>query len=162
MQGNVGDLVAKDDSQMSAAHLIGTALGVYFLSFRHDVISLFGGYALLAPCHLFMTIKLLRSTRFAILNSTSLPILADSFIRDKSVLTLYEMEKMTNWFSEWPKPSINLPHISIGSSIEDAFNKSELNLESTYEILHVKSMIFKDLERKIHYFLGRNKIFHMH
>ena len=122
---------------MSAAHLIGTALGVYYLSYSHDVLSLFGGFAVLAPFHLFMTVKLLNCTRFAILNSTSLPILAESFVREKSVLTLYEVEKLTSWFSEWPKATLNLPKILIGSSIGDSFKNSELSLITSFDLFNV-------------------------
>jgi hypothetical protein len=79
--GNVGDLVAKDDTQMSLAHLIGTAIGVSLLTISHSTPMLFTGFAILGPIHLYTTIALLQSTRFAILNQTSLTLLSEDFVK---------------------------------------------------------------------------------
>jgi hypothetical protein len=143
LNGNVGDLVAKDDTQMSLAHLIGTAVGVSLLNISHSTEALFAGFAILGPIHLYTTISLLHSTRFAILNQTSLTLLSEAFVRHDKILNLTEAEQKTIGFGEWIHRKWKGPKVVIGSSIKEAFGIHSkttciLSLQSALTLFEVR------------------------
>ncbi|KAJ3023157.1 hypothetical protein HKX48_004098 [Thoreauomyces humboldtii] len=101
LQGNVGDLVAKDDSQMSVAHLLGMMVGVSTLTLAHAPLFLFGMFAVIVPVHFSMTLALLRAASFEVLTQTTLCVLSHVFVDKGVVLDLNGARSWTKWFGEW-------------------------------------------------------------
>ncbi|TPX50491.1 hypothetical protein SeLEV6574_g00864 [Synchytrium endobioticum] len=100
LQGNVGDIVAKDDSQMSVAHLLGLVCGVGLISFSHSPAALFTMYAILGPLHFYSTLKLVREAQFEVLNGTKLVLISDTFVNTNIVPTMRDLRPRESWFGE--------------------------------------------------------------
>ncbi|KAJ1540069.1 hypothetical protein HK405_012093, partial [Cladochytrium tenue] len=93
-QGNVGDIVAKDDSQMTVAHLLGTASGVALLAASHATPFLFADYTVLVPIHFAATIALVRSARFEVLHQANLALICHDFVVSASKTAAASTEKI--------------------------------------------------------------------
>ncbi|KAI8622575.1 hypothetical protein BC830DRAFT_1057045 [Chytriomyces sp. MP71] len=123
LQGNVGDIVAKDDSQQTVAHLLGLLTGVTLLTFNHTPAFLFSVFFLVGPLHYWATIAFLNAIRFEVLSSTKMLLLSDAYVnRNRTILSYNAIEKESNtvWFGEWIKPSWSGVKISkIGGSAEN-------------------------------------------
>ncbi|KAJ3087053.1 hypothetical protein HK102_011908 [Quaeritorhiza haematococci] len=79
--GNVGDIVAKDDSQMSVAHIVGMLCGVALLSFSHSPWFLFACFlAVLGPTHFLSTVALLKAAKFQVLNGATMGLVAMEYV----------------------------------------------------------------------------------
>ena len=139
LNGNVGDLVAKDDSQISAAHLLGTIAGAGILTFGHEPWILFTVFGILGPIHLYMTLALLKATRFKTLNQTTLSLLIQEYISSRKILELKEVEGKSHWFGEWVRGGQGIAKITMGSSIKRAFRgkRGDLSLSASLEIFKV-------------------------
>ncbi|RCI01910.1 hypothetical protein CU098_002569, partial [Rhizopus stolonifer] len=127
--GNIGDIVAKDDAQMSTAHLLGMLTGVGLISISHSPVFLFSAFAVLSPINLWSTVKMLHAAEFEILNQAKLTLLGREFI-DSGVVVGYEKLKDREvGFGEWIKPfyGTGKPAIKIkmGPSAEQAYGSSE-------------------------------------
>ncbi|KAJ3291385.1 hypothetical protein HDU79_002452 [Rhizoclosmatium sp. JEL0117] len=124
LQGNVGDIVAKDDSQQTVAHLGGLVTGITLLSISHSPAFLFSCFFLIGPLHYWMTVKFLNATQFEVLSATKLLLLSDAYVSRNVVLTYKALEKEGNqiWFGEWIKQSWGGVKISkIGGSLDTVF-----------------------------------------
>ncbi|KAJ3183032.1 hypothetical protein HDU87_007454 [Geranomyces variabilis] len=122
LQGNVGDLVAKDDSQMSVAHLGGMLGGVGILTLSHTPVFLFGVFFLLIPVHFHMTLSLLRAANFEVLNQTTLTVICKRFVKTGVVPTMPELKPYVKGFGEWIENRNQFPRIEIAaeaSKLED-------------------------------------------
>ncbi|KAJ3158934.1 hypothetical protein HDU86_002103 [Geranomyces michiganensis] len=117
LQGNVGDLVAKDDSQMSVAHLGGMLAGVGILTLSHTPLFLFGVFFALIPVHFNMTLSLLRAANFEVLNQTTLTVICDRFVKTGVVPTMPELEPHVKGFGEWIKNANQFPRIEIAAEV---------------------------------------------
>ncbi|KAI7898606.1 vitamin B6 photo-protection and homoeostasis-domain-containing protein [Cokeromyces recurvatus] len=130
--GNIGDIVAKDDAQMSTAHLLGMLTGVGIISISHSPMFLFGIFAILSPLNIWTTCKMLHTAEFEILNQAKLTLLGRKFI-DSGGISVIDYEQLKDHeagFGEWIKPSYygsskdNIVKIRMGSSAEKAFASS--------------------------------------
>ncbi|KAJ3365655.1 hypothetical protein GGF32_008788 [Allomyces javanicus] len=83
-RGNVGDIVAKDEAQLSVAHMLGSGVGVAVIAlWRHDAPFLFTCYAALAPLQLWCSVSMLREAHFDVLNDVKVALLAQEW-RERS------------------------------------------------------------------------------
>ncbi|RUP06734.1 vitamin B6 photo-protection and homoeostasis-domain-containing protein, partial [Jimgerdemannia flammicorona] len=125
LSGNVGDIVAKDDAQMSTAHLLGMLSGVGLITISHSPTFLFGAFALLSPLNIWSTYKLLQVAQFEILNQAKLTLLGRVYIDTGKVVVMNELGDREVAFGEWIKPfgergGVNVA-IKLGVSAEKAF-----------------------------------------
>ncbi|TPX58457.1 hypothetical protein PhCBS80983_g03140 [Powellomyces hirtus] len=115
LKGNVGDLVAKDDSQMSVSHLSGLLLGVTLLSFSPSPVFLFSMFGILTPIHFAMTIALLRAANFEVLNQTTLSVICSMFVKTGNVPSMHDIKPHVKTFGEWIKNKEEIAAIDIAA-----------------------------------------------
>ncbi|KAJ3122175.1 DnaJ of sub C member 19 [Physocladia obscura] len=123
--GNVGDIVAKDDSQQTIAHLCGLLTGITLLSLNHSPIFLFSCFFLVGPLHYYTTIKFLNATRFEVVSATKMLLLGNEYVRNGRVLNYGEIESggETVWFGEWIRKGWSGVKVSkIGGSVDVVFD----------------------------------------
>ncbi|KAI8088893.1 vitamin B6 photo-protection and homoeostasis-domain-containing protein [Halteromyces radiatus] len=125
LNGNIGDIVAKDDAQMSTAHLLGMLSGVGLITISHSPAFLFGVFAVLSPINIWSTIKTIDAAKFEVLNQAKLTLLCREFIETGQVLDYDQLRPKEIGFGEWIKPgkgnNIKV-HIKMGPSAEEAYN----------------------------------------
>ncbi|KAL0088772.1 vitamin B6 photo-protection and homoeostasis-domain-containing protein [Phycomyces blakesleeanus] len=136
--GNVGDIVAKDDAQMSSAHLLGMLSGVGLISVSHSPLFLFGAFAVLSPINIWATYKMLNSAEFEILNQAKLMLLSKIFIDTGKVVGYEALRNREIGFGEWIKPS-GTPggvsaRIKLGASASSAYSNTN-EVEDVIDIM---------------------------
>ncbi|OAJ36717.1 hypothetical protein BDEG_20861 [Batrachochytrium dendrobatidis JEL423] len=103
---NVGDIVAKADSQLSLAHLLGMVSGIV------------------------CTGLLLREARFEVLDQYRLVLIPREFMSEKNALripTLDQVVRFENWLNEGLSKGQVVTDLSIGVTVDDAFKHSRLS-----------------------------------
>nr|CAG8569294.1 15749_t:CDS:10 [Entrophospora candida] len=132
LSGNVGDIVAKDDAQMSLAHLLGMFCGVGLLSISHEPAFIFTCFAMLAPLNLYATLSLLNSANFEILNQAKLSLIAREYIDCDKVPTMEELKDREIGFGEWIKPGKSPIGVKVrlGVPASEAFRRTEDMMET--------------------------------
>ncbi|KAI8370977.1 vitamin B6 photo-protection and homoeostasis-domain-containing protein [Blakeslea trispora] len=123
--GNIGDIVAKDDAQMSTAHLLGMLTGVGLITISHSPLFLFGVFAVLSPMNIWFTVKMLHAAEFEILNQARLTLLSREFIDSGKVIEYDQLKDREVGFGEWIKPGKSTLKIKLGPSAEQAYGSSE-------------------------------------
>ncbi|KAJ3260938.1 snoRNP complex protein nop56 [Chytriomyces hyalinus] len=127
LQGNVGDIVAKDDSQQTVAHLLGLLTGITLLTVSHNPMFLFSVFFVIGPLHYLATIAFLNATQFEVLSSTKMLLLSDAYVRrDRRILQYREIEREGNtvWFGEWIQAGWSGVKVSkIGGSVNSLFKE---------------------------------------
>ena len=103
MQGNDGDVAAKDESQSSVAQLLGYASGISLLTFSHAPAYLYSIFFLAVPLHLTMTTLMMRCASFELLTLPRLSYLAQTFVEDRDVDAVEDLDKSaaTGLFGEF-------------------------------------------------------------
>jgi hypothetical protein len=77
----VGDIVAKDEAQLSLAAMMGAGVGVSLIALiRHDPAFLYSCYGILAPAQMYCSIKMLKTSHFNVLNDVKVVLLAKAWI----------------------------------------------------------------------------------
>ncbi|KAI9337835.1 hypothetical protein BD770DRAFT_331640 [Pilaira anomala] len=125
--GNIGDIVAKDDAQMSTAHLLGMLTGVGLITISHSPTFLFCVFAVLSPINIWSTKKMLDAAKFEILNQAKLTLLSREFIDTGNVSVYDQLKDREIGFGEWIKPGKKggiAVKIRMGPSAEEAFGAS--------------------------------------
>lgn len=155
LQGNVGDVVAKDDAQMSLAHLLGMLGGVSLLSISHTPMFLFGLFAAFAPLHFAITVTMIRAANFEILNQAKLTLLARAYVCDGGKVPNPEgLLQKERGFGEWINYQVQkVPRISLGATVRDAFGKDENGLSAlqrTVSVLKSEEYLLTYRDGKIH------------
>jgi hypothetical protein len=117
--------VAKDDAQMSTAHLMGMLSGVGLISVSHEPAFLFSAFALLSPLNIYFTYKLLNTAQFEILNQAKLTLLSRSYIDTGKVVDVDDLKDREYFFGEWIKANKNKgpvrANIKLGAGADKAF-----------------------------------------
>lgn len=120
--------MAKDDAQMSTAHLLGMLSGVGLISISHSPTFLFCVFAVLSPINLWSTTKMLHAAEFEILNQAKLTLLSKEFIDTGNVVVYDKLKDREIGFGEWIKPNYGnnkksgiSVKIKMGSSAEQAY-----------------------------------------
>ena len=137
-QGNVGDLVAKDDSQMSVSHLLGVLCGVGLLSLSHAPWFLFSTFFIMGPIHFAMTLALLNAAKFEVLNQTKLTLISRQFVMQGDVPGMDALKPHERWFGEWIKPGEDVPTLKLGIPAGKAFADSD-KLQMALSVLKVSN-----------------------
>ncbi|KNE66661.1 hypothetical protein AMAG_11775 [Allomyces macrogynus ATCC 38327] len=137
-RGNVGDIVAKDEAQLSVAHMLGSGVGVAVIAlWRHDAPFLFTCYAALAPLQLWCSVSMLREAHFDVLNDVKVALLAQEWrersravtanpASDPAHIALPCAETLASRpehgpLGEWLRASPNIPHLAPGLSVARLF-----------------------------------------
>ncbi|KAI9017313.1 vitamin B6 photo-protection and homoeostasis-domain-containing protein [Gaertneriomyces semiglobifer] len=144
LQGNVGDIVAKDDSQMSVANLLGMLMGVTAISYSHDPLFLFAGFAILAPIHFCMTLALLRAARFEVLNQTNLSLICRQYVVKGTVPGMEDLRPHEAWFGEWIRKGEELATINAGAVVRTAFRTAE-ELRVALDVLQKENYLLRPI-----------------
>lgn len=133
---NVGDIVAKDDSQLSLAHILGMAMGIGLLSLCHEPLFLFSCFTGLSLVQLLSTLRLVQSARFEVLEQTRLLLLPREYIKSQRVPSMSQVAPMENWLNEGLKRhEQKLPLVSIGVSVRSAFSQQPQQLQIALSVL---------------------------
>ncbi|KAJ8659509.1 hypothetical protein O0I10_004874 [Lichtheimia ornata] len=121
--GNIGDIVAKDDAQMSTAHLLGMLTGVGVISLSHEPLYLFGAFSILTPINIWATIKMLNAAEFEVLNQAKLTLLSRTFIDSGKAEGYKELRSREIGFGEWIKPGSHVSiRLKLGASAEQTYD----------------------------------------
>lgn len=139
LRGNVGDLVAKDSSQISLAHILGLFAGVGYL-YVSD--SLFLAFAVLGPLHFASTVFLINSVQFNVLHQANLTVLASHYASRREVQGLEKVTEQMGLFGEWLGGNVQLPKIHLGASILQTFNNRPEGLLTLLELSKDKNFMF--------------------
>ncbi|CAG8579934.1 4218_t:CDS:2 [Paraglomus occultum] len=120
LSGNIGDIVAKDDAQMSFAHLLG-----YEYS------------------NLYATLSLLNAAQFEILNQAKLSLIAKQYIDTGEVPTMDELKDREIGFGEWIKPGKSPISVKLrlGVPASEAFRRSE-DIQRSLSVLTNENYLF--------------------
>ncbi|KAI7873002.1 hypothetical protein BDF14DRAFT_1716191, partial [Spinellus fusiger] len=158
--GNIGDIVAKDDAQMSSAHLLGMLSGVGLISVSHSPLFLFGVFAVLSPLNIWTTAKMLNAAEFEILNQAKLTLLSRTFIDTGKVVEYDDLRDREIGFGEWIKPygakgGVSLK-LRLGASAEKAYGSSG-EVEGTVSNDVIKAILHAS---KFHDMLVQQEIHH--
>ncbi|RDX57081.1 DUF647-domain-containing protein [Lentinus brumalis] len=105
LQGNDGDVAAKDESQASIAQLTGYAAGISLLTFSHSPVYLYSIFFAAVPLHLVMTVYMMRSASFELLTLPRLSHLAQAYVTEETVDSVEQLDKKgaTGLFGEFYK-----------------------------------------------------------
>ncbi|KAJ3100176.1 hypothetical protein HDU97_002457 [Phlyctochytrium planicorne] len=139
LQGNVGDLVAKDDSQMTIAHLLGMSTGVLLLYLSHSHLFLFLCFSLLAPVHFVATLYLVDAAKFEVLNRPRLLLICKGYVESAllmsdrggiggvkgRVMGVEGVEKYQRGFGEWLKKGVDVPRVMMGEEVLKCFENED-------------------------------------
>ncbi|KAI0342732.1 hypothetical protein BDW22DRAFT_1394621 [Trametopsis cervina] len=129
IQGNMGDVAAKSESQASVGQLLGYAAGIGLLTFSHSASYLYAIFAVSVPLHMIITGWMLRVASFEMLTLPRLSSLASGYVAaapgtavtaNRGVVTLGELDesKMTGLFGEFYK-STKHKYLHLAPRIED-------------------------------------------
>ncbi|RHZ82355.1 hypothetical protein Glove_109g127 [Diversispora epigaea] len=132
LSGNVGDVVAKDDAQMSFAHLLGMLCGIGMITVSHEPAFLFTCFTAFAPFNVYITLALLNSAQFEILNQAKLALIARQYIDCDKVPTMEELKDREIGFGEWIRPGKSPigVKIKLGVTASEAFRRTEDMMDS--------------------------------
>lgn len=97
---NIGDLIAKDDSQVSLAHLLGMGIGVSLLSIDTSFTFIFSIFSVMAALQILMTVKFIQAAKYECLNLSRIQLLARAYLVDKKSVPPPESLK-EHWLGEF-------------------------------------------------------------
>ncbi|KAJ3260644.1 hypothetical protein HK103_000254 [Boothiomyces macroporosus] len=98
---NIGDLVSKDDAQLSLAHLVGLGIGVSILTVSHSPPLLVGVYSILSVCQLAMSYALVKAANFEILNLPRMQLIAKMFVQEGEIYEYKQVAGKEHWIGEY-------------------------------------------------------------
>ncbi|KAI1760490.1 vitamin B6 photo-protection and homoeostasis-domain-containing protein [Hypoxylon sp. FL1150] len=87
MNGNLGELNAKDGSQETVISLLGMLAGSLILQFVHGKLAVWTCMVILVGIHLWTNYKAVTSVQMRTLNKQRLNIVAEAYLADRSILT---------------------------------------------------------------------------
>ncbi|KAJ3323129.1 hypothetical protein HDV06_002141 [Boothiomyces sp. JEL0866] len=117
---NIGDLVSKDDAQLSLAHLLGLGTGVSILTFSHSPLLLVAVYGVLSICQLAMSFALVKAANFEVLNLPRMQLIAKMFVEEGEIYDYKLAITKEHWIGEYStEPLIKLQIPSHFSQVKD-------------------------------------------
>ncbi|KAM5537156.1 hypothetical protein V8D89_009089 [Ganoderma adspersum] len=142
MQGNDGDVAAKDESQSSVAQLGGYAAGISLLTFSHAPAYLYSVFFLAVPLHLTMTAYMMRFATFELLTLPRISHLAETYVTDGEVDSQADLDKkgVTGLFGEFYKTKDDR-WLTLAPRVGDVLSSSSDVDRSTWEVC---SQVFRD------------------
>ena len=141
MQGNDGDVAAKDESQASVAQLAGYAAGISLLTFSHAPAYLYAIFFAAVPLHLTMTTYMMRVATFELLTLPRISHLAQTYVSEGEVGSQNDLDKerATGLFGEFYKTKSER-WLTLAPRVGDVLNSSSDIDRSTWE---VSSKVFR-------------------
>ncbi len=135
MQGNDGDVAAKDESQASVAQLGGYAAGITLLAFSHAPAYLYSIFFLAVPLHLTMTAYMMRVATFELLTLPRITHLAQTYVTDGEVDSQTDLDKKgsTGLFGEFYKTK-NDRWLTLAPRVGDVLSSGSDIDRSTWEV----------------------------
>ncbi|KAJ3286794.1 hypothetical protein HDU76_007932, partial [Blyttiomyces sp. JEL0837] len=114
IRGNVGDLVGKNEAQMSLTYLLGLISGVLLITFVESHMTLLGIFLVLGIFQVISTFNMLRATDFEVMNIDKLVVLSTG----------------EAWFGEYIKRSGRIhgrppPKIVMTANVAQSFRTSD-------------------------------------
>ncbi|TBU33480.1 vitamin B6 photo-protection and homoeostasis-domain-containing protein [Dichomitus squalens] len=142
MQGNDGDVAAKDESQASVAQLAGYAAGISLLTFSHAPAYLYAIFFAAVPLHLTMTAYMMRVATFELLTLPRISHLAQTYVNDGVVGSQKDLDRehATGLFGEFYKNNGDR-WLTLAPRVGDALNTSSDVDRSTWQVC---SQVFQD------------------
>ena len=137
---NIGDLIAKDDSQVSMAHLLGMGIGVSLLSIDTSFPFIFSIFSMMAALQILMTIKFIQAAKYECLNLSRIKLLACAYLVDKKSVPSPESLKGEHWLGEFVSSRADVDNrmakIVFPSSLEKVLYGQDLaNVNRNLELL---------------------------
>jgi hypothetical protein len=123
---NMGDLYAKDDSQISLAHILGLAGGIGILSYSNSPMTLVTVYVLFSLLQIIMTVTLIRSADYEILNMPRMRLVAHEFVHFGRTFSCKALKERENWVGEYIIQP-NLPLIRLGRNVHESLRDEWLS-----------------------------------
>ncbi|KAI0091014.1 vitamin B6 photo-protection and homoeostasis-domain-containing protein [Irpex rosettiformis] len=144
LQGNMGDVAAKSESQSSVGQLLGYAAGIGLLTFSHSAGYLYSIFAVSVPLHMIVTGWMLKVASFEMLTLPRASWLASEYVAASpatapnpscGVVTLTELDatKQTGFFGEFYKSRKN-NYLRLAPRMEDVLESSTSGDRQEWEI----------------------------
>lgn len=124
-ENNMGDLNAKDDAQVSLAHILGLICGVLLLSFSDSSIFISSVYIIFSLVQVVMTLMLVKSADYEVLNFARMRLVSHALVHRNRTLSCRNLNGRENWIGEFITLS-GLPPISLSDGVREAMNDDEL------------------------------------
>jgi hypothetical protein len=118
---NLGDLVAKAESQGAAAQIAGWLCGLFIISHDHSSFWLFSCYFILGPVHVFSTLGLIKSADFQTLNESKMMLVIDHYLTTSNIPDPEDLTDKEGWFGETISSKIKMPFIKLGVTADVCF-----------------------------------------
>lgn len=122
---NMGDLNAKDDAQVSLAHLLGLSFGITLLSYSNSPYYLAFLYILLSMTQVVMTLSLVRSANYEIMNFARMRLVAHALVHRNRTLSCLNLKGRENWIGEFITLE-GLPRIILATGVADAMRDERI------------------------------------
>ncbi|KAJ3306590.1 hypothetical protein HDV03_004719 [Kappamyces sp. JEL0829] len=116
---NMGDLNAKDDSQVSLAHILGLLGGISLLSFSSESLYLFGVYLVFSAIQVVMTLMLVMAANYEVLNFARMRLTSHAFVHRNRTLSCLNLRGRENWTGEFITIK-GMPKIRLARHVKDA------------------------------------------
>lgn len=138
LQGNMGDVAAKDESQTSLAQLVGYSAGIGLLTLSHSPAYLYALFFLCTPAHLTATVAMMRIATFETLTLPRLTVLARDYATAGSnagVPTYKEFEagRATGLFGEYFKSKAD-KYVTLAPRVGDVLGRDTERESSLWEV----------------------------
>ena len=124
---NIGDLISKDDAQVSLAHLIGLLTGVSLLSFFSSPATILPIFCFLSAVQVYCTVLFVQNANFEVLNTPRLQILSNRYIQTngEAIYTIKTIPE--SWLGEFPPVNSKSPSIHQAKSIRQLFQDAGID-----------------------------------
>ena len=132
---NMGDLNAKDDAQVSFAHILGLLFGVFLLSNSNSSIFIFFVYIVFSITQVIMTLLLVKSADYEILNFARMRLVAHALVHRNRTLSCLNLKGRENWIGEFITLS-GMPRITLATGVLEAMKDDLIG-----ERLHILNVI---------------------
>lgn len=98
---NMGDVVAKSDSQLTVTHLLGLGTGVGLISFSSHPVFLLSVFAAIVPLHIVAALRGIHAVQFEVLNQSKAQLLMDEYLVHGTVPSPEKLRHRERFFGEW-------------------------------------------------------------
>lgn len=138
LQGNMGDVAAKDESQTSLAQLVGYSAGIGLLTLSHSPAYLYALFFLCTPAHLVATVAMMRIASFETLTLPRLTVLARDYAAadgkaDVPTFKEFEAGHATGLFGEYFKSKTD-KHVTLAPRVGDVLGRDAERESGLWEV----------------------------
>jgi hypothetical protein len=144
-ENNMGDLNAKEDAQVSLAHLLGVLCGIGLLSIQSSSSYLLVVYIISSSIQVLMTVMLVNSAKYEVMNFNRMRLLCHALVQTMRTLSCHNIQTRENWLGEFLLLR-GLPSIRLAYHVKDALKDEWIS--ERLQICNVRSQLLI-IERKI-------------